>query len=79
MQNEEIFKLAAKLLNKSVEELQNNYKELPDDNAICFWEPWRGGRSFIIHNDGTFLFTPSAVPPNQALERFRDGERTEQK
>ena len=79
MQNAEIFKLAAKLLNKSIEELEGNYEVLAEDNAIRFWEPWRGGRHFIIHNDGTFLFTPSAIPPPKALERFRSGERTEPK
>ena len=51
-------------------------KVLEEDNAILFWEPFRGGRNIIVAEDGTYLVGISAVAPSILLERFRKGSRT---
>ena len=63
--------IASKVLNISEEILKENYKVLEEDNAILFWEPFRGGRSIIVAADGTYLVGISAVAPSILLERFR--------
>ncbi|CDE10082.1 unknown [Clostridium sp. CAG:354] len=68
--------IASKVLNISEEILKENYKVLEEDNAILFWEPFRGGRNIIVAEDGTYLVGISAVAPSILLERFRKGSRT---
>ncbi|MFI0793348.1 hypothetical protein ACH4OY_11710 [Micromonospora rubida] len=49
---------------------------LPEDDAVLVVRPVRGGGSIYVAHDGSVLFAPSAVPPHQALELFRSGQRT---
>ncbi|WP_433341873.1 hypothetical protein [Micromonospora sp. CA-111912] len=49
---------------------------LPEDDAVLVVRPVRGGGSIYVAHDGSVLFAASAVPPHQALELFRAGQRT---
>ena len=65
----------AKILDVSVEELNNNSKKLDDINATYYWNPIRGGISIIVAEDGSYLAATSGVNFDTLLEEFKKGRR----
>lgn len=58
-------------------DLSANCRELEDGSGIHFWDPARGGSAVIVAADGTFLWASSGVRPDQHLEAFIAGKRSD--
>ena len=77
MTKEEILQLAStKLENSDLSEVEKNSK-LIEDVGYFFWEPIRGGQQFVIGFDGGYLFGISAITPDQIVEAYKSGKRSE--
>ncbi len=72
--DEELEKIA-ELLETTVEELNQNKKELPDIEATYFWNPIRGGSSIIVSKYGRYLKAGSQLSFEQLLEKYNSGQR----
>ncbi len=51
-------------------------KDLKEDNAIYMYQKFRGGGGLIMDYNGDYLFFASCVNFNDALEKFREGKRS---
>jgi hypothetical protein len=76
LQNSEQITLAAKLLQISVEEVQENGGFVEDNGALYVSVPVKGGVSIIIGKDGTVLFADSSIGYSRHLQEFEGGRRT---
>lgn len=72
----EKIKLAAKLLNVSVNNLTGCCGEIAEANAMYFSVAEKGGGSLIIGNDGGVLYADSSVGYKRHLEAYLKGIRT---
>lgn len=53
------------------------YRLLPEDDAVAVFHMVRGGGTLYIASDESVLFAASSVSPDQALEVFRSGRRSD--
>lgn len=65
----------SKILNVSMEELDNNSKVYDDINATYYWNPERGGIQIIVSEDGSYLAATSGINPDALKEEFIKGRR----
>ncbi len=65
----------AKLLNLSINELEQNSKKLEDCDAVYYWNPTKGGVSVIVAANGEYLGATSSVSFEKLLEEFKTGKR----
>lgn len=65
----------AKILDVSVEELNNNSKRVEEINATFYWNPIRGGNQILVSDDGSYLASNSGVNYEALLEEFKNGKR----
>ena len=72
MDKEEKLQLAKEIL-KSENIKTVHLEELDADK---FYVSTRGGGSLIIANDGTYLFAASGISPQQHIEEFEKGLRS---
>jgi hypothetical protein len=77
VERDKILELAAGYLRTSIEEINQNMRDLPDDDAIYAWNPWRGGSAVIIGGDGSVLYANSSVGFETHLAEFQSGRRTD--
>ena len=70
-----LLEIAADALKVKSEEIQNNFKELPEINAYYFWTSGRGGLSIIVNTDGEKLSATSRVSLERHIEAFKSGKR----
>lgn len=70
-----LLEIAAKALKVKSEEIQDNFKELPEINAYYFWTSGRGGLSIIVNTDGEKLSATSRVSLERHIEAFKSGKR----
>jgi hypothetical protein len=69
--------LAVRWLETDEATVAANHRRLPDDRAVYVWTPGRGGAGLIVGHDGTVLWANSSISPEQHLEAFRGGRRTD--
>ena len=75
--DENIIKMAVKIVKITPEEARTNYRALPEINAFYFSKPIRGGGSVIINYSYECLFAISAVSFEKHVQAFLDGRRTD--
>ena len=51
-------------------------KPIPEDDAVCVYQPVRGGGSIFVARDGSALFVGSSLDFDRGLAEFRNGRRT---
>lgn len=73
--NKQIMKIAAETMKVPIEVAEDNFKELPEQDAFYFWNPVRGGIAVIVGNDGEKLGASSGVSFDQHLQAYVDGRR----
>lgn len=73
--DKKIIQIAANVLKISEEQVEMNYKEIPNSNAFYFWNPVRGGLSVIINSNYEKLAASSAVDFNRHFAAFNEGKR----
>lgn len=73
--NEQI-ELVVKLLKLTIDEVKSNYGIIDSNGTLYFSEPFKGGRSIIIGQDGTVLFADSSIGYDEHLQEFENGRRT---
>lgn len=71
-----IEEIISKKLGLSLEETAKYSKKIEECDATYFWNPIRGGASYIVNNDGEYLGAGSAVSFERLLEEFKKGEKT---
>ena len=71
----ELLKTAASILRVPVEVVETHAKELPEYDAVYFWNPARGGFAVIIASNGEKLSATSAVTFERHLAAFAGGKR----
>lgn len=58
-----------------LEVAEENYKELPEQDAYYFWNPVRGGIAVIVGKDGEKLGASSGINFEKHLQAYIDGKR----
>jgi hypothetical protein len=78
MTKEEIVQQASTIFgNSNLKEIEQN-SELIENVGYRFWQPTRGGRSFIIGFDGGYLESyVSSINPQELVNAYKEGRRTE--
>lgn len=77
MNKAEQIKFISQLLKMHVEEVEKYSDTIEELNALYFSVPEKGGHSFIVGEDGSFLYADSTIDFNKHLEQFKTGKRTE--
>lgn len=72
---EKALEIAARELKTEAALIENNYLELPEIDAHCFWISGRGGLSIIVNNNGETLRMTSRYSLQQHIEAFKEGNR----
>lgn len=65
----------AEILKTTVEELENNQKDLVEEHATYYWNPVRGGLSMIVGEYGDYLCATSSINFDELLKEFKSGHR----
>lgn len=73
--NKRIITTAAETMKVSLEVAEENYKELPEQDAYYFWNPVRGGIAVIVGRDGEKLGASSGISFEKHLQAYIDGKR----
>ena len=70
-----IEEIMSKKLKMSVEDLKKYSKRVEECNATYYWQPFRGGITIIVADNGDYLGAVSSVPAERLIEEFKNGER----
>jgi hypothetical protein len=70
-----LVKMAADILQMSMEETRKNSKPIPEIDSTYFWKPTRGGIAVIINSNGEKLAVGSSISFKAHVQAFRDGKR----
>lgn len=73
--NKKIVKIAAETMKVSENVAEENYKELPEQDAYYFWNPERGGIAVIVGKNGEKLGAVSGLAFEKHLQAYIDGKR----
>lgn len=73
--NKRIITTAAETMKVPLEVAEENYKELPKQDAYYFWNPVRGGITVIVGKDGEKLGASSGIIFEKHLQAYIDGKR----
>lgn len=68
--------LAAKLLQLSVDDVQENSEVIESNGALYVSLPVKGGESLIVGQDGSALYADSSIGYTRHLQEFMKGTRT---
>lgn len=71
----ELIKTAASILKITEDVAAAHAKELPEHDAVYFWNPVRGGNAVILAANGEKLAATSAVSFEKHLAAFEAGKR----
>lgn len=77
MNKNEQIQLIARLLKIDTKEVEQYSDVIEELNALYFSVPEKGGHSFIVGDDGSFLYADSSIDFVKHLEMFKAGKRTE--
>ncbi len=67
---------AVQYLDLSLDQVPRRSREIPELDAVYFWESKRGGGALIVGADGSMLYATSSVPFDPHVAAFADGRRT---
>lgn len=70
-----IEEIISQKLGMTLEEVKQNSKRIEEINATYYWNPAKGGDSFIVADNGDYLGAVSSVSYDRLLEEFKKGER----
>mgnify|MGYP007066779187 CR=1 FL=1 len=77
MSKEEQITLLTELLNVDRELVEKNCGVMDELGVLYYSCPEKGGDSFLIDKDGSFLYADSSVGFTRHFEMFKEGKRTE--
>lgn len=77
MNKTEQIQLISQLLKMDAEEVEKYSGVIEELNALYFSVPEKGGHSFIVGDDGSFLYADSSIDFVKHLEMFKSNIRTE--
>ena len=70
------FEKAAQILGMTIEEAKLSFEDLPEDQAMYFWNPLIGGGAVIIGEDGDCLFADSSIGFEDHIAEYKAGKRS---
>jgi len=76
LQHSEQLELASKLLQLSIEEVEENCEVIEGSGALYVSIPIKGGDSLIVGQDGAVLYADSSVGYSRHLQEYERGTRT---
>ncbi len=76
MDTNEKKRLAAKLFQMDIKEIEENSGIIEELSALYVSIPVKGGASLIVGDDGSVLYADSSVGYSRHLEAYKAGKRT---
>ncbi|TGX96443.1 hypothetical protein E5357_16080 [Hominisplanchenecus murintestinalis] len=77
MSKEEQISFLAELLKLNRELVEKDCDVIDELGALYYSCPDKGGDSFFVDKDGSFLYADSSVGFTRHFEMFKEGKRTE--
>ncbi len=77
MSKEEQISFLAELLKLNRELVEKDCDVIDELGALYYSCPDKGGDSFLVDKDGSFLYADSSVGFTRHFEMFKEGKRTE--